>query len=244
MSKHNRCDGWYQCPTCPRPDGAPVPCGTPAAEHPLNRCPKVSGASCRPTGACCSKRLGCPFTDPCPEFIPNSCSKMPKVNCAANIPDIPGSVMAWRPAPSAIRTCPRSQAPASSCRPGPTEPCDRCPGPRPCDRPNDAKYLKLNEPCWMIKYKPDLPPVAAKKMRRCNPPPPVPITTCGRIGSRRLTERIDFKYSYPGYEDTPNGRYVRCQPHVSCLDDVGYHNSGCARKPVQFYMAQVVHTDD
>jgi len=33
----------------------------------------------------------------------------------------------------------------------------------------------------------------------------------------------------PGYEDTPSGRHVLCQPCVDCYERTAYWNSGCAR---------------
>jgi len=187
-----RCDGWAQCPICPRPDNPRFPAdrGDPRCAprpRPRHRCP-TTGVYCHQNRACCSQLLGC--GNECLEFIPSPCSTMPAVNCTPNLPPSGWSVLGWRPGPPAFRTCPRTQYPSSPCLP-----------PQPtrelaCDRPCESRYLKSPARPMTLRYVPDKPWPTSQPP--CNPPPPVPPYTCGAIGSRKLTEHIQFKYSYPG----------------------------------------------
>jgi len=114
---------------------------------------------------------------------------MSAINCTPNLPPSGWSVLGWRPGPPAMRTCPRTQYPTSTCTKAP-------PPDLPCPRPCEARYLKSPARPRTIRYVPDQPwPISQPP---CNPPPPVPPYTCRAIGSRRLTEHIQFKYSYPG----------------------------------------------
>jgi len=115
---------------------------------------------------------------------------MAAINCTPNLPPSGYSVLGWRPGPPAVRTCPRTQYPSVPCY-----------GPQPplllaCQRPCEARNLKSPARPRIIRYIPDKQwPI---RQPPCNPPPPVPPFTCGAIGSRKLTEHIQFKYSYPG----------------------------------------------
>jgi len=188
-----RCDGWAQCPLCPRPDNPrfPADCrGDPRCAprpRPYHSCP-TTGVHCHQNRACCSRLLGC-GNEECLEFIPSWCSRMSAINCTPNLPPSGWSVLGWRPGPPGMRTCPRTQYPSS--------PCSMIEPPElPCRRPCDARDLKSPPRPVTIRYVPDKPwPISQPP---CNPPPPVPPYTCRAIGSRRLTEHIQFKYSYPG----------------------------------------------
>ena len=115
---------------------------------------------------------------------------MAAINCTPNLPPSGWGVLGWRPGPPATRTCPKTQQPAAPCVP---------PLPPPqlaCQRPCEARHLKAPARPFTLRYVPDKPwPIHQPP---CNPPPPVTSYTCRGIGSRRLTEHIQFKYSYPG----------------------------------------------
>jgi len=185
-----RCDGWAQCPLCPHPDNPrfPAQSGDPrCAPRIRHRCP-TTGICCYQNRACCNQLLGC--DDDCLEFIPSPCSSMAAINCTPNLPPSGYSVLGWRPGPPASRTCPRTQYPSApySSPKLPPEPA--------CRRPCEARYLQSPARPFTLRHHPDKPwPVYQPP---CNPPPPVPTYTCRSIGSRRLTEHIQFKHSYPG----------------------------------------------
>lgn len=211
-----RCGGWAQCALCPRKDGTPPipscePCNytkNPCDDRPCCRfprpqhCPRYKlKASCSTGHACCqcnSRKASCEFAEECSDFIPRRCERMPALNCTPNLPAMGCRVTGWRPGPPATRTCPRTQYPTSPCRSDPSVPCNPCPLPRPCDRPCDARCIRPEERCFTYRHMPDRLPVGPDCQRPCNPAPPVPLYACGLIGTRRLTEPIQYKFSYPG----------------------------------------------
>ena len=187
-----RCDGWAQCPICPRPDNPRFPpnCGdSPCGSvRPHHRCPKTDGGWCRQNRACCNQLLGC--SQECLEFMPSPCSTVAAINCTPNLPTSGYSVLGWRPGPPGLRTCPRSQYPSRPCGP-PLRPADPA-----CKRPCDARDLRSPVRRFILRFNPDKPwPISQPP---CNPPPPIPSYTCRAIGSRRLTDYVQFKYSYEG----------------------------------------------
>ena len=185
-----RCDGWAQCPICPRPDNPRFPADSADPECASlrpHRCP-VPSVQCQQNRVCCSQLLGC--SGDCREFLPSWCSNMAAINCTTTLPPSGYSVLGWRPGPPAVRTCPRSQYSAAPCvTPQP-------PPPLACCRPCEARDLKSPERPFTLRLIPDNPwPIVQPP---CNPPPPVPPYTCRAIGSRKLTEHVQFKFSYPG----------------------------------------------
>lgn len=166
--------------------------------HPCGRrmpCCPPPGTNCASVRRCCEKQPVClgEARGSCLEFLPNRCGSMPAVNGVPNLPMSGWSVLGWRPGPAAMRTCPKTQSPLA--------PCDLpvVVQPRSCERSCDARCLQPEPRCFTHRHRPDRLPLPHDfPTRSCNPRPSSPVYACSLIGSRRLTERINHKYSYPG----------------------------------------------
>ena len=203
------CPDWAQCPTCRR-----IAADGPISLYPQSRCgrvlpvcrpgvpmrcPQTPDITCHghPTVTCCQPPGKClpPGGDPCPEHIRPPCGTMPIVNITPNLPPTDWDVTGWRPSPAGVRDMQSSQNP-SACLSRACVPCVPCPEPRACDRPCprlfDGTPRSCAEPSWY-----DVETVAT---RCCSPAPAVPWTTCSSIGQRKLVERVQSKYNYPGNE--------------------------------------------
>jgi len=184
-----RCVGWAQCSKCPRPDGeTPVPAGaaeSPCPPHPVKSCP-VTGAHCPPPVSCCSDVPGCR------EFLAVKCPPMPAVNCAPNIPPSGWAVLGWKPSPAARRPEPKIQMPSGGCGASSVKSTPR--SWRPCD----ARCLEQPTRPLTLRYVQARPPLPPFKPFPCIPRPAVPTYTCGALGGDRLSQRVHFKYTFPG----------------------------------------------
>jgi len=185
--------GWAQCSKCPRPDrdskAPPDAEKSRCAPYPVQSCP-VTGAHCPPPVQCCRK-TSC--SDDCVEFLPYKCPPMPAINCTPNIPPSGWSVLSWKPSPAAYRTDPQTQMPSDPCTTA--KPTGQTSRRRPCE----ARDLCAAPRPMTLRDEFERPPPSAFKPMPCNTPPDhAPVMTCGDIGSRKLVERVDFKYNFPG----------------------------------------------
>jgi len=192
----NRCVGWAQCSKCSRPDRAvQVPPGAEnsrCAPHPVQSCP-VAGAHCPPPVTCCSTTTSCPSSEDCPELLPTRCSAMPAINCSPNVPASGWSVLGWKPSPAAFRSNPSAQTPSSSCRGGKPAVAEYT-GRRCCE----CRYLEATPRPLTLHYVADRAPLSPCQPFPCNAPPDVSDYTCSRLSGRKLVERVNFKYTFPG----------------------------------------------